>query len=123
MIIDKDTLTVNGTKMGQYISKATLGLNKVWGEDTGRNLGGEMIGTLLGIFPKITLQFRKLTQAELNIIGPILDSATQTVVYYDPSKNANVTLSTYTGDWELVNNNIAINEAFTCSFISRSKRV
>ena len=123
MINDKDTLTINGIKMGQYITKATLGSHKYWGEDTGRNLDGEMVGTLIGIFPKITLQFRKLTQAELNIITPILDSATQTVVYYDPSKNANVTLSTYTGDWELVNNNIAVNEAFTCSFISKSKRL
>ena len=81
-----------------------------------------MTGTLIGIFPKIILTFRKLSQAELNTIAPILDSSTQSLTYYDPSLNRNVTLSTYTGDWSIVNKYISKNDSFECSFISREKR-
>ena len=86
-----------------------------------------MTGTLIGIFPKIVLQFRKLTKSELEIIVPILDSARQTVTYYDPNKKASTTMITYTGDYEIVNKYIIgtnrKNEGFQCSFISISKRV
>lgn len=122
MFINKDSITINGVSMGQYLLQAKYEFNKLWGEDSGRNLKGTMTGTLIGIFPKIILTFRKLSQTELNTIAPILDSSTQSLTYYDPSVNRNVTLSTYTGDWSIVNKYISKNESFECSFISREKR-
>ena len=77
----------------------------------------------LKIIPKIILQFRPLSKAELEIIAPILDSSSQNVTYYDPVKKENITIETYTGDWELINNNIMQNEPFSISFIARKKRV
>ena len=127
MFIDTNSITINNVSMGQYLVEAKYGFNKLWSEDTGRNLAGTMSGTLKGIYPKIILQFRKLTKEELEIIAPILDSARQTVTYYDPNKKANTTITTYTGDYEIVNKHIingnAKNEGFSCSFISVSKRV
>ena len=105
MFIDKDSVIINGVSMGQYIVEAKFSYPKLWANDSGRNLAGKMTGTLIGIFPKIILQFRPLTKEELNIIAPILDSANQMVTYYDPNKNQKVTMTTYTGDWELTNNN------------------
>ena len=123
MFINKNSIKVNNISMGQYLLQAKYEYNKLWAEDTGRNLAGKMSGTLVGIFPKITLTFRKLTQAEMNIIAPILDAATQTLKYYDPSTNANETISTYTGDWSYTNKSIVNkNESFEISFISREKR-
>ena len=123
MFIDKDSITINGRSMGQYLLSAKYEYNKLWGSDTGRNLAGKFTGTLVGVFPKITLTFRKLTKAEMNIIAPILDSANQTLTYYDPTTNATKTLSTYTGDWSYVNNRITTkNQSFECSFISRERR-
>jgi len=123
MFISKNSITINGINMGQYLLSAKYEYNKLWGKDTGRNLAGKFTGTLVGIFPKIILTFRKLTQAEMNIIAPILDSANQTLVYYDPTTNSNKTLSTYTGDWSYTNNKVATkNESFECSFISRERR-
>ena len=59
----------------------------------------------------------------MNIIAPILDSGTQTLVYYDPSLDRDVTLSTYTGDYSYINKKIVDkNESFECSFISRERR-
>lgn len=90
-------------------------------------LAGTQSGTLVGIFPKIIVQFRKLTKAELEVIVPILDSVRQTVTYYDPNKKTNVTMTTYTGDYEVVNRHIVSdsvkNEGFNCSFIAISRRV
>lgn len=126
MFIDKDSIIINNVSMGQYLIQAKYGYNKLWSNDSGRNLAGVMSGTLIGIFPKLTLQFRKLTKDELEIITPILDSVSQTVSYYDPTKQAQITIDTYTGDYEIVNNNIidgySKNDGFTCSFISKRKR-
>lgn len=127
VFIDKNSIVINGVSMGQYIVEAKYGYNKLWASDSGRNLAGTMSGTLIGIFPKIILQFRHLTKSELEIIVPILDSARQTLTYYDPNKKANVTMTTYTGDYEITNKNIiensVTNEGFSCSFISIRKRV
>lgn len=122
MFIDKDSLIINGVSMGQYIVEAKFSYPKLWASDSGRNLAGKMTGTLIGTFPKIILQFRPLTREELNIIAPILDSANQTVTYYDPKENKDITMTTYTGDWELTNNNLNQNQGFSCSFISVEKR-
>lgn len=126
MFVDKDSIIIDNVNFGNYITEAKYGYNKIWGNDTGRNLAGTMSGTLIGIFPKITLQFRKLTKSELEIVIPILDKAQQSFTYYDPFKKKKVTMNTYTGDYEIVNRNIvdAIrrNEGFSCSFISKGKR-
>lgn len=126
MFTDKNSLIVNGLNLGPFLLEAKYGYNKIWASDTGRNLAGTYTGTLIGIFPKIIVQFRKLSKNEIEQIIPILDSATQTVEYYDPFEKKKITISTYTGDYELVNKNIINDltkiEGFSVSFISRKKR-
>jgi hypothetical protein len=65
MFINKNSIIINGVSMGQYLTEAKYGYNKLWSSDSGRNLAGVMTGTLVGIFPKLILQFRRLTKAEL----------------------------------------------------------
>jgi hypothetical protein len=122
MFISKDSLIVNGINLGTYITQAEYGYNKLWSSDSGRNLAGTQTGTLIGIFPKITVQFRKLSQSELEKIVPIIDSARQQVTYYDPFKKATITMATYTGDYKIVNKYIQKNESFSISFISTRRR-
>lgn len=126
MFIDKDSIIINGISMGQYLVEAKFGYYKIWSQDSGRNLAGTQTGTLIGIFPKLMLQFRKLTKDELELLVPILDSARQTTTYYDPKKKQNVTMTTYSGDYEIINKYIISNghknEGFSCSFISVKKR-
>lgn len=132
MFIDKNSIQVKIAGMnsylslGQYLVEAKYSYNKLWGNDSGRNLAGVMTGTLVGIFPKLVLQFRALTKTELETIAPILDASTQSLKYYDPKKKATVTIDTYTGDYEVINKNIIYgddkNEGFSCSFISVRKR-
>lgn len=126
MFIDKNSLIVNNINLGKYIVEARYGYNKLWSSDSGRNLAGTQSGTLIGIFPKIVVQFRKLTQTELETLVPVLDSVRQTVQYYDPNKKAMTTMTTYTGDYEVVNKGIVghvKNEGFQISFISTKRRV
>ena len=112
--------------MGQYLVEVKYGFNKLWASDSGRNLAGVMSGTLIGIFVKLTLQFRRLNKAELELITPILDASNQSVTYYDPTKKTNVTMTTYSGDYDITNKRIigssAKNEGFSCSLIAVRKR-
>ena len=125
MFINPNSLIVNNINLGKYIVQATYSYNKLWSSDSGRNLAGTQSGTLVGIFPKIIVQFRKLTQTELETLAPILDSSKQTVQYYDPNKKTMTTMTTYTGDYEVVNKGIVghvKNEGFQISFISTKRR-
>lgn len=132
MFIDKDSIQVkipsmaNYISLGQYLVEAKYGFYKLWSNDSGRNLAGVQSGTLIGIFPKLILQFGKLTKTQTETIAPILDAPSQSVKYYDPNKKAIVTMNTYTGDWENTNKQIisgnAKNEGFSCSFIAVRKR-
>lgn len=128
MYIDKDSFFVEGLNLGQYITEIEFGYNKLWANDSGRNLAGVQSGTLIGIFPKFKVNFKKLTREELETIAPILDKPTQNTRYYDPVKKANLTISTYTGDWATLNRNTftnvaRANESFSISFIARKKRI
>ena len=123
MFIDKNSIIINDVNFGQYITEVEYQYNKLWGSDSGRNLAGEQSGTLLGIFPKFVLSFRKLTPAEMEIVVPILDSAYQTFTYYDPSKKQSNTIQTYTGDYNFSNNGVNHkNSDFQISFIAVKAR-
>ena len=132
MFLDKDSLKVkissmeNYISLGQYIVEAKYQFPKLWASDSGRNLAGEQSGTLIGVFPKIIVTFRKLTQNELELLVHILDSAIQSLQYYDPFKKTTVTMDTYTGDYEVINKSIIgnnhKNESFDISFIAIKKR-
>lgn len=128
MIIDIDSIVINNVSMAQYLVEANYGYHKMWGSDTGRNtLSGKFSGTFKGVFPKITLQFRKLKRSEIELLAPIFDSPYQTTTYYDPNKKAKITIPTYSNDWEIKNKSF-IDEArkaegFSWAVIAVEKRV
>lgn len=122
MYINKDSIIINNVSMGQYITQADFEYNKLWSKDSGRNLAGTQTGTLIGIFPKLVLTFRKLNQTELHTLAPILDSARQTVQYHDDRNNSVKTMTTYSGDWKVVCKRLGMAEGVQCSFISTKKR-
>jgi hypothetical protein len=128
MYVNKDSLIIDGINMAEYVTEVEYGYNKLWAKDSGRNLAGSQSGTLIGIFPKLKVNFRKLTQEELELLAPTLDNAVQNVQYYDPVKKGMITMKTYTGDWATLNRNVftnvaRANESFTISFIAKEKRV
>lgn len=127
MYINKNSLIINNLNIGQYLIEVEYGYNKVWGNDTGRNLKFKMTGTFGGVVVKLRLKFRKLSQTELELLAPILDSAFQTTSYYDPVLRRQNPIETYTGDWATLNRstftNVAkANESFTISVIATTPR-
>ncbi len=131
MFTNKNSLQVKlpgGTyiNLGEYLVEVEYQYPKLWANDSGRNLKGKQTGTLIGIFPKIVCQFRKLTKDELILLRPILDAPTQIVKYYDPWKQQLTEMETYSGDWSIKNNyiidNNRKNQGFQISFIAREKR-
>ncbi len=128
MFINRDSIIINNVSIGQYILDVNFGYHKMWGSDTGRNtLSGDFSGTFKGVYPKLTFQFRKLTKSEIELLAPILDSPYQYTTYYDPYKQANVTMRTYSNDWEIKNKSFVDEarkgESFTWAVISTKKRV
>lgn len=126
MLLNKNSFKIDGVNFGQYLTKIKYGRHKIWSSDTGRNnLSGKYTGTLVGNFPKFTLSFRRLTQAELDTVAPYLEKAQQTVTYYSPKTHSGKTISTYSGDYEYENSkslDIAYkNEPFDISLIARVK--
>ena len=92
MYINKESFMVEGVNLGPYITEIEFGYNKLWASDSGRNLAGIQSGTLIGIFPKFKVSFRKLTKEELETIAPLLDKPTQNTRYYDPVKKQMLTI-------------------------------
>lgn len=122
MFLNKNSIYMDNISMGQYLTQVKYGYNKLWSNDSGRVLSGKMTGTLIGIFPKIIMSFRKLTSSELTYLAPHFDSASQIIRYMDPNKNSETTIETYTGDWEIAYKNIKEGQAFDLSFISINRR-
>ena len=127
MFLHKNSFKVNNVDFGPYLTQIEYGYNKLWANDTGRNLKGKTTGTLLGIVDKFKLSFGELTQSQLETISPILNSAFQTVSYYNPDKRQTISVQTYAGDWASVNkntfdNNLRANESFEVSLIATTPR-
>lgn len=64
-------------------------------------MSGKMSGTLIGIFPKMVVEFHAKNEAELSQLMAKLDQAKQTLTYYDPRTRSMQSLDTYTADYSI----------------------
>lgn len=122
MFLDKDSIYMDGISMGKYLTQVKYGYHKLWSSDSGRALSGKMSGTLIGIFPKIIMTFRTLTTKELTTLAPHFDNPQQTIQYMDPNKNKQITMQTYTGDWDNTYKDMEKGKVSDLSFISVDRR-
>lgn len=126
MLINKNSFKIDGVSFAPYLEKVKFGRHKIWHKDAGRNnLSGTYTGSLVGTFPKFTLSFGPLTQAQLEYITPYLEKAEQSINYYSNKLKRQNTLACYSGDYEYENqntlDNLDENEPFEISFIARTK--
>lgn len=123
MLIDKDSLIIDGVKMTQYLTKARFGYHKIWGKDTGRSLSGDNSGTLKGIYPKITMTFRRLNEEEVGTILSLFNKAENKVTFYNPDlKKKIVNMSCYSNDQEMEQEYLGKIQGYSCAVISNKKR-
>lgn len=122
MIVDKNSIKINGVAVGDILTEAVFNFPKLWSEDTGRSLSGNFNGVLKGIFPKLELTFKPMIKSELESIVPLLDTDYQQLTYYDPNKKDNITIKTYTGDYNYTINNTTQTSTLKISFIATNRR-
>ena len=86
------------------IAKYSVTGHKLWGEDSGRSMTGSNKGTLIGIFPKITITLIDPNENDMQAILLLTDQAATSVKYYDAVSKSQKTNSFYFGDvpWEVV---------------------
>lgn len=97
---------------------------KLWSSDTGRSMTGENKGTLIGIFPKITVKLGRLSESDMSAIINLTNQSRADVKYYDVGKKALVTASFYFGDVsaELERKSTMYHKGTSFSIIANKKR-
>ncbi len=102
MLLNKDSLIIDGVKMGPYLTKVKYGYHKIWSSKSGRNMAAVNSGTLVGIFPKITMTFRKLDDEEVGAVLSLFNKPENKVTFYNPDLKKNiVNMSCYSNDQEM----------------------
>ncbi len=94
-----ELLTLNGQVIKKLVTYE-IERNKLWGSDTGRNMAGDNKGTLVGIFPKLYLEFGPMTDDELQKIEDILDTASIECVYYNNKYKKACRANYYAGNYK-----------------------
>ena len=124
-------VTYNGKSYanGQYVTLGkqvgyTVQYCKLWSSDTGRSMTGENKGTLIGIFPKITVKLGRLSEDEMSALINLTNQARADVKYYDVGKKSLVTASFYFGDVssELERKSTMYHKGTSFSIIANKKR-
>jgi len=94
-------IEISNTALDGYLKQGGYKVSraKLW-TDAGRNMAGEMKATLIGVFPKISLEFRHLTRAELTTVTGLLDEAVLSVKWFDAKSNSVKTANFYSSDYE-----------------------
>lgn len=117
-------LKIGGVDFTDCITRYKLGFMKLWSEDTGRSMTGENKGTLVGIFPKLSITMGSMGAAQMASFLAKVNTASQTVYYYDTELQNYVSDSFYFGDVEdeLARMSTMRHKPITVSVIANRKR-
>lgn len=94
-----DLIKLNG-KSFKSITQYKLQRNKLWSDDTGRNMAGVMKGSLIGNFPKIQLQIAPVNSDEMRELELIFDSPSIEVEYYNNKYGCTCTSTFYANEYD-----------------------
>lgn len=100
-LIEFEGLTAEQNKRIAKITTYKVGFSKLWDTKTGRNsMSGAFKGTLLGIFPKLTITFGKHNGDDRALLLKIVNGGFKNVTYFDAELKKKVTKEFYFGDAE-----------------------
>lgn len=80
--MSQQVLYIDGWKVPKLV-QYDVEYNKLWGEDSGRDLQGDNKATLVGIYPKIYVQVGIFTQEEMRTFLKNVNKKEITINYYD----------------------------------------
>lgn len=106
------------------IAKYSVTGHKLWGEDSGRSMTGSNKGTLVGIFPKLSITLIDPNEDDMKAILLLTDQPEASVKYYDAVSKSVKTNSFYFGDvpWEVVMAKVMRFGEVTFSIIANERR-
>lgn len=114
---------------GTYVTLGKLATYKVdycklWSADTGRSMTGENKGTLIGIFPKITVKLGRMSEEDMSAIIKLTNQSRTYVGYYDVGAKALTTSVFYFGDVsaDLERKSTMMHKAVEFSIIANRRR-
>lgn len=81
-----------------YVTGYKVTFCKLWSSDTGRAVNGDNKGTLIGIFPKLSITLGKMGEYDTSVFLQIVNKQECRVKYYDPEYRRTVENSFYFGD-------------------------
>lgn len=125
------TIAYNGTNYpnGYFVplgkkTAYTVAYCKLWASDTGRSMTGENKGTLIGIFPKITVTLGRMSEEDTSAIINLTMQPRADVKYYDVGTKSLVTASFYFGDVsaEIEKQHSMYHKGMSFSIIANKKR-
>lgn len=99
-LIKFDGLTDSENRRIAKLTKYTVSYSKLWSSDTGRSLTGAFKGTLIGIFPKLTITIKAQNNEDRSLLLKIVNSQFKDVTYYDTEYKSMVKKTFYFGDAE-----------------------
>ena len=98
MIYDGDLVQIDGVTIPHLVTYK-IGRSKLW-KDAERNMAGDMRATLIGIYPKITMQVGYTTQEEMSQLTQLLDRDFFTVTWFDVRIQDTVSAQYYASDYD-----------------------
>lgn len=95
------TVVINGASFN-CLTDLNIEFNKLWSENTGRTYkDGAFAGTLVGIFPKLAIEFAPRTANELSSLITECNKARQVIQWYNPQFKNKVTTQFYANDFSV----------------------
>lgn len=122
MAISGALIKINGQNM-PALKTYKVTRAKLWA-DADRNMNGEVRATLIGVFPKLELEFGgRLTQAKVSQACHLLDLPFFDVEFFDPKYGNNRTARYYASDYtpELMERERELYKPFAVNLIPVSK--
>lgn len=115
--ISGEFLTIDGVNIREIVSYKVQQA-KLW-KDANRNMNGVVKATLIGVFPKIELEFAYMSRSRASEVASRLNKAYFDVTYYDPGTGNVRTAQYYAGDFtvELLNTQTGYVKPFDVNLI------
>lgn len=79
----QQVLKIDGWAVPKLI-KYEVSYNKLWADDSGRDMSGENKGTLIGIFPKLQVEVGAYSQEEMKQFLSKTNKAELSISWFDP---------------------------------------
>lgn len=120
----QQVLYIDGWLVPKLI-KYEIAYNKLWADDSGRDMAGNNKGTLIGIFPKIQVQVGTFNEDEMKTFLQNVNKAELTISWYDPEiKGIRSGVSYYINDFTVSPNNTKTMKynGFSFNLIPNKKR-